>query len=91
MGINEREGVCYMQPTTLEERQNVASAFIRDSSYRIPLVVDGMDDAADEAFAGWPERLYIVSQDGRIAYKGRTGPFGFEPDEVEAWLESHLQ
>jgi hypothetical protein len=45
-----------------------------------------MDNAADELYAGWPERLYVIGADGRIAYKGKTGPFGYHPEEVEAWL-----
>jgi len=28
--------------------------------------------------------------DGRVAYKGGTGPFNFNPDELEEWLEGHL-
>jgi len=45
-----------------------------------------MRDVAEELYASWPERLYVIGTDGRIAYKGQTGPFGFEPDEVDAWL-----
>ena len=86
MGVNEDEGVCYRQPTTLAERVAIAGDFIRDTGYDIPLVVDGMDNAAEAVFAAWPERLYVIGEDGRIAYKGGTGPMDFDPDELEAWL-----
>lgn len=66
----------------------IANDFVRRSSYELPLVVDGMNNAADELFAGWPERLYILDEQGRVAYKGEPGPFGFKPEEVEAWLEA---
>ena len=36
-----------------------------------------------------PERLYVIDEQGKIAYKGKVGPFGYEPDEVEAWLTEH--
>lgn len=86
MSSNEKEGVCYPQPTTLAERVAIASDFVARHDYPIEMVVDRMDNAADEAYAGWPERLYIVDPSGVIAYKGKVGPFGYEPDEVDAWL-----
>ena len=86
MGVNEEEGVCYLQPTTLAERVAVANAFRADVGYALPLVVDGMDDAADTAFAAWPERLYVIDTAGQIAFKGGVGPFDFDPDALEAFL-----
>ena len=88
MESNEEEGVCYAQPKSLAERVEIARRFVADAGYEIPLVVDRMDNAADEIYAGWPERLYIVGADGKIEYKGDTGPFGYEPDEVDAWLDA---
>jgi type I thyroxine 5'-deiodinase len=86
MDSNEREGVCYPQPRTLADRLAIANDFVRRNEYRIPVLVDLADNRADELYAGWPERFYIVGADGRIAYKGEPGPFGFHPEEVEAWL-----
>jgi peroxiredoxin len=88
MDSNETEGVCYAQPVTLEERLAIAREFAARQSYAIPLVVDGIENQADQIYAGWPERLYVIGADGRIAHKGETGPFGYEPDEVDAWLEA---
>ena len=85
---NEKEAICYPQPTTLAERVAIAGDFVEKVEYEIPLLVDPMDDPADEIYAGWPERLYIVDRAGRVAYKGGMGPFDFEPDEVEDWLEA---
>ena len=91
MTVNEDQGVCYMQPTTLADRLVIANDFIERFDYGMPLVVDPMDNPAEEAYAAWPERLYVIGTDGRIAYKGRTGPFGFDPDELEQQLEEILQ
>ncbi|MBT8484411.1 MAG: hypothetical protein KJO43_02460 [Phycisphaerae bacterium] len=90
MGVNEDEGVCYMQPTTLAERVAIAGDFVRETDFEIPLVVDGMDNAAEMAFAAWPERLYVIGEDGRVAYKGGMGPMDFDPDELESWLEQRF-
>jgi len=90
MTSNEKEDVCYTQPRSLAERVTIANDFVKRFSYPIPLLVDGMDNAANALYAGWPERFYIVGTDGRIKYKGKTGPFGYHPEEVEAWLEAKL-
>ena len=49
-----------------------------------------MDNAADRAFQGWPERLYVLSTDGRIAYQGDKGPYGFDPEELDRFLKAYL-
>jgi hypothetical protein len=86
MSSNEKEGVCYPQPKTFEDRVAIAKDFVQQNKYTLPFLVDPIDNQADELYAGWPERLYVVDEHGVIAYKGATGPFGYHPDEVEAWL-----
>jgi type I thyroxine 5'-deiodinase len=86
MDANEKENVCYSQPKTLKDRVAIANDFARRFDYRVPLVVDDMDNKANALYAGWPERFYIVDENGVILYKGKPGPFGYHPEEVEAWL-----
>ena len=86
MTANEKEGVCYAQPKTLAQRVAIANDFVHRFHYPIPLAVDPIENPADSVYAGWPERFYIVEESGVIAYKGKTGPFGYHPEEVEAWL-----
>jgi len=90
MGSNEKEDVCYRQPTTIAERVAIANDFVSRFDYSVPLVVDPIDDPAMHAYAGWPERLYVVGEDARVAYKGGVGPFGYDPDELETWLAQRL-
>jgi hypothetical protein len=89
MDSNEEEDVCYVQPRSLDDRLRIARDFAERFDYGMPLLVDGLDNGAMHLYSGWPERLYVIGADGRIAYKGEPGPFGFEPDEVEAWLVAH--
>lgn len=86
MTANEKEDVCYPQPKTLAQRVAIANDFVKRFRYGIPLAVDPIDNRADALYAGWPERLYVVDEKGAIAYKGKTGPFGYHPEEVEQWL-----
>ena len=86
MPANEKEGVCYPQPQTLEDRVKIANDFVKHFHYEMPLFVDPIENPANRAYAGWPERFYIVDEKGTIVYKGKPGPFGYHPEEVEAWL-----
>jgi hypothetical protein len=54
---------------------------------RMPTVVDRVDNAVASVYGGWPDRLYLIRRDGRIAFQGGEGPFGFKPEELERALE----
>ena len=86
MDSNVDEGVCYPQPTTSEQRIKIANDFVKRFSYGMPLFIDPIENPANAAYSGWPERFYIVDESGTIVYKGKPGPFGYHPEEVEAWL-----
>lgn len=75
---------------TLGKRQEVAQACRAALLMTMPCVVDDMENTADEAYAAWPERLFVVDTDGVIAYAGEQGPFGFEPDDVARWLRRNV-
>jgi len=89
MQSNEEEGVLLRQPRTLEERFAAAREGAERMRLTLPVLVDGMDDAVSEAFAAWPERLFVADADGLIVFQGGPGPFEFDPDEAEAAL-GHL-
>lgn len=86
MDPNLKEDVCYAQPKTLEQRVAIANDFIKRFHYPLPFGIDDMNDAANKAYAAWPERVYIVDEDGRIAYAGGIGPFHYRPEEARDWL-----
>lgn len=87
---NEKESVCYPQPKTTAERVAIANDFVKRFHYEIPLAIDPIENPANAAYAGWPERLYVVDEKGAIVYKGKPGPFGYRPEEVEAWLTARF-
>jgi len=86
LASNLAESVLYAQTFTPEARQEVAGACALGLNLTIPVLIDGADNAADSAFNGWPERLYVLSPNGRVAYQGGKGPYGFDPDDLEAFL-----
>ena len=79
------------QTATAEERAETAALCMNALKLSVPTVIDKDDNAANEAYAGWPDRMYVVGVDGKIAYKGGPGPSGFKPAEVEDWLKQNLK
>jgi len=88
MPSNEKDIVVFDQPTSVPQRRSVASQCCTRMKLSIPCVVDTIENSVDDAYAGWPERIFIVDGDGRIAYAGKQGPWGFKVEEAEAWLRA---
>ena len=78
-------------PVSLLERKEVAKVCMTKLSLEpMPALVDDMDDSVNTAYAAWPDRLYLIGRDGRVAYHGGRGPFGFTPDELEMAIRREL-
>lgn len=77
-------------PTTIEDRRKVAGMCEVSMQYGIQTYVDEMDDATMKAYAAWPDRLYLVGLDGRVAYAGGQGPMGFKPGKLKKAIEAVL-
>ena len=90
MDSNREDKVVFKQPRHFAERQDAARILVERLAYRVPVAIDAMDNRADQAFAAWPERIYIVGPGGRILYKGGMGPFGFLPGEAGKRLSEVL-
>jgi type I thyroxine 5'-deiodinase len=86
MPDNAPRGIAVRQPVTEDERAAAARNCAGDFMLSMPTVVDGLDDAVSRTYGAWPDRLYVIGPDGRIAYQGAPGPFGFDPAEVRAFL-----
>ena len=74
-------------PRSFDERGAVASSCVRKLGIEIPALVDGVENTTDSAYTGWPDRLYLIDRQGRVAYKSGPGPFGFHPSELQSALE----
>jgi len=86
MKSNVKDDVCYAQPKTLEQRVAIAKDFTARSKFPLPFGIDDMSNAADSAYAAWPERLYVIDETGHVAYRGGMGPFNYKPTELRDWL-----
>lgn len=90
LGINEREQVLVRSTQSLAERSAAASTCALRLGIKLPAIVDKEDDAVERAYTGWPDRLYLIDSEGRVAYKSAAGPFGFSPEDLEAALTKVL-
>jgi hypothetical protein len=88
MPDNKARGLHFEQPTSHAARIAAARCCVEDLSLPMPIAVDGLDDAVSRMYGAWPDRLYVIGPDGRIAYQGGVGPFGFKPEEVREFLRS---
>ena len=79
---NREAEIAVEDPVTADARAEVAAACAVRVNLKMPMVVDGVDDAVASVYGGWPDRLYLIAADGRIAYQGGEGPFGFLPEEL---------
>ena len=88
VGQNEREEILFAQPKSFKDRKQVAQQMCTKLELSIPTVIDKLDDKVNQNYAAAPDRLYLVGRDGKIAFKGKKGPFGFRPKELEAAIQS---
>jgi type I thyroxine 5'-deiodinase len=88
--VNVREGVLFASPQTGEKRSATALACMRNLGIELPALVDGIENSTERAYTGWPDRLYLIDQSGRIAFKSAPGPYGFDPKNLEGALKGTL-
>lgn len=87
---NLKEDVIFAQPESEDERAEVAAACMLRYNFSFPMLLDGMDNDAEEKYISWPDRLYLIDKSGKVAFKSGLGPLYFDVDEFEFALKRHL-
>lgn len=86
MQSNVKDKVVFASPKNEEERALIAGACVRKLGIKFPAVLDEFGNSTELAYTGWPDRIYLIDQSGRVAYKSKPGPFGFKADELATAL-----
>ena len=86
--MNTADEVLFAQPRTADARAKVAEACVLHLNFRMPMLLEALDNRVDTAYAALPERLYVVDRGGCIAYRGEPGPWGFD---VDGWDKAILE
>jgi hypothetical protein len=87
---NRTVGISIHDPTSFEDRAAIARSCVARMGVALPVLVDEPDNEVARHYGGWPIRLYLIDRDGRVAYQGGEGPFGFKPAELDAAIEAEL-
>jgi type I thyroxine 5'-deiodinase len=88
---NVEDEVVFSSPKTFDERVSVATACVRKLGIEFPALLDRIEDSTERAYTGWPDRLYVIDREGRVAYKSDPGPYGFNPAGMEEALKEVLE
>ena len=86
---NLDEDIIFDQPATSDERAEVAAACMLRYNFSFPMLLDNMENEAEEKYNSWPDRLYLIGPDGKIAYQGGMGPLYFDVDEFEGAVRTY--
>ena len=72
-----------------QERCTTAEMLFKDKSLTLPCLIDNMDDEVNKAYHAWPDRIFVVRSDGKLAVAADRGPWGFKPalDKAVDWLK----
>ena len=86
MQSNVKDSVVFASPKNEQERAFIAGACVRKLGIKFPAVLDEFGNSTEQAYTGWPDRIYLIDGNGHIAFKTKPGPFGFKPDDLAAAL-----
>ena len=86
MQSNIKDKVVFASPKNEEERGFVAGACVRKLGIQFPAVLDEFGNSTERQYTAWPDRIYLIDVNGRVAYKSKPGPFGFKSEELKAAL-----
>ena len=72
------DDILFKQPTSMDERAEIASACMLRLNFSFPMVLDSMSDYVEKAYMAMPERLYILDSFGTVTWKCGLGPHLFD-------------
>lgn len=87
---NVIENIIVEEPTTDQERTEVAAACRLALGLEMPILIDSIQNSIDEDYVGLPMRQFLIDAKGRVAYRGEKGPFGWNDVEFETALRAIL-
>jgi hypothetical protein len=84
------ENIIVYEPQTDEQRTEVAGTCQLDLGLKLPMLIDSIENDIEQKYVGLPMRQFLINKDGKIAYAGEKGPFGWDDQEFEKVLNSLL-
>ena len=91
LDMNEKLEISYPKPQTIEDRIGIAKRAKEELMDADALVyVDGVkDNAINKAYSAVPIRICVIDASGDLVFRSEgSGPFGYKPEALAAFLES---
>ena len=88
--LNAASRIVVPAPRSYREKSATAQTCAIHLGIEIPVLVDDFEHSTERKYHAWPDRIYLAGKDGRLAYKGRAGPYGFHPREAEHALRIEI-
>lgn len=73
---------------TLEDRCQAAKLMQDSVQFNCPIMIDTMENEANNAYAGLPIRLYVI-KNKKVKFAGLAGPTFYDPQNVRQWLKEY--
>jgi len=83
------EDFCFYYARSIDDRRKMAKWLIEKKRFKMPVVLDSIENGLLKAYNSWPIRLYIINGD-KVAYCGEQGPLGYDPASVNRALRNLL-
>ncbi|HJO83728.1 MAG: hypothetical protein QGG34_01260 [SAR202 cluster bacterium] len=59
----------YSKHTSYEHKTGYACELVEDHGMKVPVLIDGYDEAIHKMFGGLPNMIYVIDKTGRVVYK----------------------
>ena len=84
--INARQGIALPEARSEQERGEHAALCRSRLAIPYEAVVDGMDGAAEQAFAAFPSRVFVLDAAGKVTYTTALDEESLRPEALEQAL-----
>ena len=83
--------MAHPEPTSPEERADLARRFISRFDLQFPILLDTISNEVDDLYAAMPLRLYLIDEQGIVIFRTPAGSPGFDPEAWRDVIQQHLQ
>ena len=88
---NRDAGIEYTQPTTTEERAEIAEVCAVRLDMKMPMLLGDIDNRVDIAYAAHPVRIFVIDENGIVFHRSGMGPRDLDVDGAIAAVERLAQ
>ncbi len=85
--VNLDADIIHNQPTTIEERSDIAEVCQLDLRLNMPVLLGDIENETDLSYAARPVRLFVLDEDGVIVHRSGVGPRDLDVEGALAAIE----